>query len=104
MRSGLFDFEDDPSLLGDLDAHLRPHSLEEVVRLGIQGPPLFELGERYTYCNTNFCVLEAIIQHVTGRTLDQELRDRGLRATRAGRHELSPGGGPDAAGALHPWV
>jgi D-alanyl-D-alanine carboxypeptidase len=76
MRSGLFDFEDDPSLLGDLDAHLRPHGLEEVVRLGIQGPPLFEPGQRYSYCNTNFCVLEAIIQHVTGRTLAQELRDR----------------------------
>jgi D-alanyl-D-alanine carboxypeptidase len=76
MRSGLFDFEDDPSLLGDLDAHLRPHSLEEVVRLGIQGPPLFAPGERYGYCNTNFCVLEMVIQHVTGRTLGQELQDR----------------------------
>jgi CubicO group peptidase (beta-lactamase class C family) len=24
MRSGLFDFEDDPSLLGDLEAHFKP--------------------------------------------------------------------------------
>jgi D-alanyl-D-alanine carboxypeptidase len=76
MRSGLFDFEDDPSLLGDLDAHLRPHSLEEVVQLGIQGPPVFDPGDRYSYCNTNFCVLEVIIQRVTGRTLGEELQDR----------------------------
>ncbi len=27
MRSGLFDFEDDPSLLGNLDAHRQPYTL-----------------------------------------------------------------------------
>lgn len=30
MRSGLFDFEEDPALKGDLEAHLRPVSLAAV--------------------------------------------------------------------------
>jgi D-alanyl-D-alanine carboxypeptidase len=95
MRSGLFDFEDHPSLLGDLDAHLRPHTLDEAVRLGIQGPPAFAPGERYAYCNTNFLLLEVIIRQVTGRTLGQELDDRiigplGLGDTSyPGEHDLT---------------
>lgn len=34
------------------------------------------MSASYAYCNTNFCVLEMVIQHVTGRTLGQELQDR----------------------------
>jgi D-alanyl-D-alanine carboxypeptidase len=76
MRSGLFDFEDDPSLLGSLDAHLRPVGLAAAVHLGIKHPPLFTPGARFAYCNTNFCVLEMIIERVTGRSLAEELRRR----------------------------
>lgn len=76
MRSGLFDFEDDPSLLGDVDAHLVPHGLDEVLDLGLRGSPAFRPGERFAYCNTNFCVLEAIVERITGRTLAEELADR----------------------------
>ena len=32
MRSGLFDFEDDETLAGNLEAHLRPYELDEVVK------------------------------------------------------------------------
>lgn len=49
MRSGLFDFEDHPSLLGDVGAHLRPHTLAEVLALGLDGPPAFAPGERFAY-------------------------------------------------------
>jgi D-alanyl-D-alanine carboxypeptidase len=76
MRSGLFDFEDDPDLLGDLDAHLVPHSLSEVLEMGFAGPQRFRPGERFEYCNTNFCVLERIIERATGRSLGQEFDDR----------------------------
>ena len=76
MRSGLFDFEDGPSLLGDLDAHLAPYSLGEVLDLGLRGPASFRPGERFAYCNTNFCVLEAVVEHVTGRSLGRELGER----------------------------
>ena len=76
MRSGLFDFEDDPSLLGDLDAHRQPVSLDHVIELALRGPTRFEPGERYEYCNSNFCLLEAVIQQVTGHSLGAELIGR----------------------------
>jgi D-alanyl-D-alanine carboxypeptidase len=47
MRSGLFDFEDDPSLLGNLEAHLRPVSLAHINELAVRGPTKFLPGERF---------------------------------------------------------
>jgi D-alanyl-D-alanine carboxypeptidase len=76
MRSGLFDFEDHPSLLGDFEAHRRPVSLARVLELGLGGPPSFAPGERFAYCNSNFCLLEAIVERVTGRSLGDELHER----------------------------
>ena len=76
MRSGLFDFEDDPSLLGSLEAHLRPWSLSEAVALGITHPALFPPGTKFSYCNTNFCLLEMVIERLTGHTLAEELTQR----------------------------
>ena len=76
MRSGLFDFEDHPSLLGDLDAHLRPVPLARVIELALGGPTSFEPGERFAYCNSNFCLLQVAVERLTGRTLAEELRER----------------------------
>ena len=76
MRSGLFDFEDDPSLLGNLDRHRVPISLERAVELGIRHPLLFEPGARFSYCNTNFCLLEMIVERVSGQGLGQAMRQR----------------------------
>jgi D-alanyl-D-alanine carboxypeptidase len=76
MRSGLFDFEDDPSLLGNLDAHRVPISLERAVELGIRHPLLFEPGARFSYCNTNFCLLEMIIERESGHGLGEAMRQR----------------------------
>jgi len=76
MRSGLFDFEDDLSLLGNLDAHLQPCTLKHAINLSIKHPPVFTPGAKYTYCNTNFCVLELIIQRITGHSLAEEFEAR----------------------------
>jgi len=76
MRSGLFDFEDDPSLLGNLDAHRQPYTLEQVLHLSIRHAARFLPGAKYEYCNTNFCVLELIIERITGHTLATELTRR----------------------------
>jgi D-alanyl-D-alanine carboxypeptidase len=78
MRSGLFDLADAEPLLG-LDANLVPHTLEESISLGLKGPPSFKPGERSEYCNTNYCLLERIIESVTGRTLGQEFAARILK-------------------------
>ena len=76
MRSGLFDFEDDPRLLGNLDAHLRPYSSLALVELALHHPAVFLPGEQFAYCNTNFCLLELVIERVTGRLLGEELAQR----------------------------
>jgi D-alanyl-D-alanine carboxypeptidase len=76
MRSGLFDFEDDPSLLGNLEAHLEPCTLKHAIELSIKHPAVFKPGSKYTYCNTNFCVLELIIQRITGHSLAEEFAYR----------------------------
>jgi D-alanyl-D-alanine carboxypeptidase len=76
MRSGLFDFEDDPSLLGNLEAHLKPWSLSETVSMGIKHPALFPPGAKFSYCNTNFCLLEMVIERLTGHLLAEELAQR----------------------------
>jgi D-alanyl-D-alanine carboxypeptidase len=76
MRSGLFDFEDDPSLLGNLDAHLQPCSLKHAIDLSIKHPAVFEPGKKYTYCNTNFCILELIIERITRHSLAEEFARR----------------------------
>lgn len=76
MRSGLFDFEDDPNLLGNLDAHLQPCTLKHAINLGIRHPAVFRPGTKYTYCNTNFCVLELIIERITGHSLAEEFARR----------------------------
>jgi D-alanyl-D-alanine carboxypeptidase len=76
MRSGLFDFEDDPRLQGDLEAHLHPWSLADAISLGITHPALFVPGTQYAYCNTNFCLLELLIERTTGHALSEELASR----------------------------
>jgi D-alanyl-D-alanine carboxypeptidase len=76
MRSGLFDFEDDPSLLGNLNAHLQPCTLKHAIDLSIKHPALFKPGAKYAYCNTNFCVLELVIERITGHFLAEEFARR----------------------------
>ncbi len=76
MRSGLFDFEDDSHLSGNFEAHLLPWKLSEVISLGISHPPLFSPGTRFSYCNTNFCLLEQIIIETTGRSLGDGFSSR----------------------------
>jgi D-alanyl-D-alanine carboxypeptidase len=76
MRSGLFDFEDDPSLLGNLEAHLEPIPLARMIEFALRGPTSFEPGRRFAYCNSNFILLEAIVERVTGTSLGEQMDDR----------------------------
>lgn len=78
MRSGLFDFVDDSSLQG-LEANRRPYRLQRIIELAIREPAEFEPGTRFEYCNTNFCLLELIIERITGNTLGEELTHRILK-------------------------
>jgi D-alanyl-D-alanine carboxypeptidase len=106
--SGLFDYTEDeklvPSVLGK-DPH--PWTSAELLAIGVQHPPLFPPGTQWRYSNTNYAAIGAVLEHVTGQSLADLVRQRiarplGLRstyfptdATWRGRHVL--GYEPDAA-------
>ena len=78
--SGLFDFENDPRLIepylsGDLSHYWSP--LERLA-LATSHEPFYPPGEttKATYSNTNYTVAGLIIEAVTGKSLESQLRRR----------------------------
>jgi D-alanyl-D-alanine carboxypeptidase len=59
-----------------LNAHLKPISLQHVLDLAVEHPAEFLPGTKFTYCNTNFCVLERIVECITGNSLGEEMTRR----------------------------
>jgi D-alanyl-D-alanine carboxypeptidase len=86
--SGLADFESNPRYLKPyLDGNFGHYwSPRQLVRLGVSQKPVFAPGTRWSYSNTNYVVLQLIVERVTGNTLGAELKRRifrplGLRNT-----------------------
>ncbi|TML70533.1 MAG: beta-lactamase family protein [Actinobacteria bacterium] len=76
--TGLFDYENDPSVLkpylnGNLGYAWAPRRL---VQIALSHKPLFKPGDRYSYSNTNYMIAGLIIEAVTGHRLGSELRHR----------------------------
>jgi len=64
----------------------RSWSFADLLRFSLDVEPLFAVGASWAYADTNYLVLGAIIEEVTGRAYEEELRDRvlsplGLRDT-----------------------
>jgi len=85
--SGLFDYTNDdrllPSVLGK-DPH--QWTSQELLAIGVSNPPKFPPGTKWEYSNTNYAAIGAVLEHVTGRSLADLVRDRitrplGLRHT-----------------------
>jgi CubicO group peptidase (beta-lactamase class C family) len=79
--SGIPDYTDD---MVDLR---RDYTEEQLVRLAAKQPLDFKPGERWSYSNTGYLLLGAIIRRVTGRFYGDVLRERvfgpvGMRTTR----------------------
>ena len=65
----------------------RDYTEDELVRVAAGLPPLFAAGERWSYSNTGYVLLGAIIRRVTGRFYGDLLRERiftplGMRTAR----------------------
>jgi len=85
--SGLFDYTDDPALAPSLTGH-GPHvwTSAEILALVARHPALFEPGTQWSYSNTNYIAIGAVLEKATGRSLAALVRDRiagplGLRHT-----------------------
>ena len=76
MRSGIFDFtSDEPFLKAFTDDPLMAFSPEEVIAIVKRHEPDFAPGEKESYCDTNYILLGVIIEKVTGRLVEDVIRD-----------------------------
>src|SRR5439155_485516 len=79
--SGIFDFEQDPSIFkpyyaGHFDYYW---SMRQLVKHAVAHKPLFAPGERQSYSNTNYVLAGLIIEAVTGKPIGTALRNRIFR-------------------------
>lgn len=78
QETGIFDFATDerwfePLLRGELDHAWQPR---ELVALSADHEPDFEPGKRWAYSNTNYLLLAMILEKITGRALENVVRER----------------------------
>lgn len=75
--SGLFDYTDDtalwPSILG---RDQRAWTSAQLLAVGVTHDPLFAPGTKWSYSNTNYAAIGAVLEKATGRSLADLVRDR----------------------------
>ncbi|MDX3136351.1 serine hydrolase [Streptomyces europaeiscabiei] len=95
--SGLPDYTADVvpelSAAGYLRHRSTTYTSRQRVAFAMTHPPVFEPGARWEYSNTNYILAGMVIEAVTGRGWDQEVRERILRPLRLTR-TLTPGNDP----------
>ncbi|MFG3585863.1 serine hydrolase domain-containing protein [Streptomyces sp. NPDC047990] len=85
--SGLFDYTEDPALAPALTGRdSRVWTSTEILGLVRGHPALFEPGTEWSYSNTNYIAIGAVLEKATGKNLATLVRDRiarplGLRHT-----------------------
>ncbi|MGC4190005.1 MAG: serine hydrolase domain-containing protein [Thermomicrobiales bacterium] len=87
MRSGVFNYTEHPGLFGNVPGQEdRIWTLAEMVDIARKHDAYFEPGTDFHYSNTNYILLEMIVERATGNAFSDELRRRvlepfGLTAT-----------------------
>lgn len=75
--SGLYNFSEDPGFKPAFFADpRRPWTAREKLALAISHPAVFPPGSRYKYNNTEYELLELIIEKTTGNAAETEIRNR----------------------------
>ena len=75
--SGLSDYTDDNAMLPSIIGR-DPHrwTSQELLAIGVRQPPLFPPGTQWSYSNTNYVAIGALLERVTGQSLADLVRDR----------------------------
>ncbi|MGB3328729.1 MAG: serine hydrolase domain-containing protein [Thermomicrobiales bacterium] len=87
MRSGIFNYTEHPGLFGEIPGHEdRVWTLAEMVDIARKHDPYFAPDTDFHYSNTNYILLEMLVERVTGNAFGDELKARildplGLTAT-----------------------
>lgn len=77
MRSGLYNYTDDPELSAGIDAdHQRVWKPQELLAIAFSHPPNFAPGADYEYSNTNYALLGLVAERVDGKPLATVLQDQ----------------------------
>ena len=77
MRSGLFNYSDDGSLVNDIMTNLKKsYTPEELISISQKHKPYFPPDSSFHYSNTNTIILGLIIEKLTGNSLKTEIQNR----------------------------
>jgi D-alanyl-D-alanine carboxypeptidase len=77
MRSGLYNYSDDPAIWGNMDRNpAKVWSPAQLLAIAFAHPANFPPGTAYEYNNTNYALLGLIIERVGGKPLAQAMQDR----------------------------
>ncbi|MEV6955590.1 serine hydrolase domain-containing protein [Streptomyces sp. NPDC051183] len=78
--SGLHDYVTDPAFLAELKAApLRKWTPAEVIGIATGKPLLYEPGTNWSYSHTNFALLGAALEKISGLPLDRLLTERVMK-------------------------
>jgi D-alanyl-D-alanine carboxypeptidase len=77
MRSGLYNYSEDPNFDQTLTAHPgRVWTPQELVAISFKHPPYFAPNKDIHYSNTNTILLGMIIERITGQSVESEIQHR----------------------------
>ena len=77
MTSGLFNYTENTDFLAAVVANpRRKWAPEELVKFGTSKAPYFAPGKGWYYCNTNTILVGLLIEKLTGRKLEDEVKSR----------------------------
>lgn len=81
--SGLFDYTEDPAVLPSImGKDQKRWTSEQLLALGVRHDPLFAPGSSWSYSNTNYAAIGAVLEKATGNSLADLVRDRIARPLR----------------------
>jgi D-alanyl-D-alanine carboxypeptidase len=90
MRSGLYNYTDDPKISAAIDTDpARVWTSAELLAIAFAHPPNFPPGAKYEYVNTNYALLGLVAEKIGGKPLAQAMHDR-LFAPLGLQHTLLP--------------
>jgi D-alanyl-D-alanine carboxypeptidase len=90
MRSGLYNYTDDPVISATIDTDpAKVWTPAELLAIAFAHSPNFPPGAKYEYNNTNYALLGLVVEKVDGKPLAQAMQDR-LFAPLGLQHTLLP--------------
>ncbi|WP_180686849.1 serine hydrolase domain-containing protein [Streptomyces gossypiisoli] len=76
MRSGLFNYSEDQDFFKALTSDPeRSFTPQQLLDYAFRHPVLFQPGEEFSYCNTNLILLGLVVERVSGRPLQDYIRE-----------------------------